>query len=207
MPRRGRGWVGVFAVEVKAKSAVPSWTGELRRRRFATRLCGTAAHFQFQGCCRLRRICTRRSLAAGRDRCGGPVAALGRGKRRPASSCGSRPVGMWKVIAGPGGFNGRDLAGARMGRAPASIGEEVLTRADATGRRQLANVLAAAVNAGVVRVVTTMRSEFLDPLLASGEFAELPVRSSRCAPSTQACFPGSSKPRCGWLAYGSPQSW
>jgi WD40 repeat protein len=55
--------------------------------------------------------------------------------------------------------------------------EEVLTRADATGRQQLASVLAPAVDAGVVRLVTTMRSEFLDPLLASGEFAELPIRS------------------------------
>src|SRR5215470_3792710 len=55
--------------------------------------------------------------------------------------------------------------------------EEVLTRADATGRQQLATVLTPAVDAGVVRVVTTMRSEFLDPLLASGEFAELPIRS------------------------------
>lgn len=55
--------------------------------------------------------------------------------------------------------------------------EEVLTRADAVGRRQLANVFAPAVDAGLVRVVTTMRSEFLDPLLASGEFADLPIRS------------------------------
>lgn len=55
--------------------------------------------------------------------------------------------------------------------------EEVLTRADADARQQLAATLVAAVDAGVVRVLTTMRSEFLDPLLASSEFTELPVRS------------------------------
>jgi energy-coupling factor transporter ATP-binding protein EcfA2 len=65
--------------------------------------------------------------------------------------------------------------------------EEVLTRSPATSRAQLANLLRPAV-VGPVQVVVTLRSEFLDPLLADPNLA-LPVHVVTVRPLTTAVLP------------------
>jgi hypothetical protein len=66
--------------------------------------------------------------------------------------------------------------------------EEILTRSSATGRAQLAEMLRPAV-AGPVQVVVTLRSEFLDSLLADPHLAQLPIHSVTLRPLDTAVLP------------------
>ncbi|MGH3869676.1 MAG: TIR domain-containing protein [Pseudonocardiaceae bacterium] len=66
--------------------------------------------------------------------------------------------------------------------------EEILTRSSATGRAQLAETLGPAV-AGPVQVVVTIRSEFLDSLLADPHLAQLPIHSMTLRPLDTATLP------------------
>jgi energy-coupling factor transporter ATP-binding protein EcfA2 len=66
--------------------------------------------------------------------------------------------------------------------------EEILTRSSATGRVQLATMLGPAVT-GPVQVVVTIRSEFLDSLLADPALAQLPIHSVTLRPLDTAVLP------------------
>ncbi|HKR48300.1 MAG TPA: TIR domain-containing protein, partial [Pseudonocardiaceae bacterium] len=66
--------------------------------------------------------------------------------------------------------------------------EEILTRSSTTGRAQLAEILRPAL-AGSVQVVVTLRSEFLDSLLADPRLAQLPIHSVTLRPLDTAILP------------------
>ena len=66
--------------------------------------------------------------------------------------------------------------------------EEILTRSSTTGRAQLAEMLRPAA-AGPVQVVVTIRSEFLDSLLADPHLRRLPIRSVTLRPLDTATLP------------------
>ncbi|MGH3777734.1 MAG: TIR domain-containing protein, partial [Pseudonocardiaceae bacterium] len=66
--------------------------------------------------------------------------------------------------------------------------EEILTRSSATSRAQLAEILLPAV-AGPVQVVATIRSEFLDSLLADLNLAQLPIHTVTLRPLATAILP------------------
>ncbi|HEV7450916.1 MAG TPA: toll/interleukin-1 receptor domain-containing protein, partial [Pseudonocardiaceae bacterium] len=66
--------------------------------------------------------------------------------------------------------------------------EEILTRSSATGRGQLVEMLRPAV-AGPVQVVVTLRSEFLDSLLADPHLAQLPIHPVTVRPLDTAILP------------------
>ncbi|HEU0129064.1 MAG TPA: hypothetical protein VFQ48_10735, partial [Pseudonocardiaceae bacterium] len=66
--------------------------------------------------------------------------------------------------------------------------EEVLTRSSATDRARLATVLHPAVT-GPVQVVVTLRSEFLDTLLADPALAQLPIHTETLRPLDTATLP------------------
>jgi WD40 repeat protein len=66
--------------------------------------------------------------------------------------------------------------------------EEILTRSPATGRAQLAEMLGPVV-AGPVQVVVTLRSEFLDAMLADPHLAQLPIHSVTMRPLDTAILP------------------
>jgi len=66
--------------------------------------------------------------------------------------------------------------------------EEILTRSSATSRAQLAEMFGPAV-AGSVQVVVTIRSEFLDSLLADPHLARLPIHSVTLRPLDAAMLP------------------
>ncbi|MBV9139873.1 MAG: TIR domain-containing protein [Pseudonocardiales bacterium] len=66
--------------------------------------------------------------------------------------------------------------------------EEILTRSSATGRAQLAAMLGPAA-AGPVQVVVTIRSEFLDSLLADPHLAPLPIHCMTLRPLDAAMLP------------------
>ena len=66
--------------------------------------------------------------------------------------------------------------------------EEILTRSPATSRAQLVELLRPAVT-GLVQVVVTIRSEFLDPLLADLDLTALPVHIVALRPLDMAVLP------------------
>jgi WD40 repeat protein len=66
--------------------------------------------------------------------------------------------------------------------------EEILTRASTTDRAQLAEMLRPAI-AGPVQVVVTIRSEFLDSLLADPHLAQLPIHTVTLRPLDTAILP------------------
>ncbi len=66
--------------------------------------------------------------------------------------------------------------------------EEILTRSSTTSRAQLAEMLGPAV-AGPVQVVVTIRSEFLDSLLADPHLAQLPIHPVTVRPLDTAILP------------------
>jgi TIR domain/AAA ATPase domain len=75
--------------------------------------------------------------------------------------------------------------------------EEILTRSSAPSRAQLADLLRPAV-IGPVQVVATIRSEFLDPLLADPDLAALPVQIVTVRPLNTAVLPLVIEARPGW---------
>jgi hypothetical protein len=66
--------------------------------------------------------------------------------------------------------------------------EEILTRSSTTDRAQLAKMLHPAIT-GPLQVVATVRSEFLDTLLADPTLASLPIHSVTLRPLTTAVLP------------------
>jgi hypothetical protein len=113
-----------------------------------------------------------------------PLTGLARAFERAMRPAGAWTVGRVRERLAAGGLTAmaEDYLTVRSGPPARRIllvmdqFEELLTQAAPADRRELAEVLRPAVADGLVRLVVTVRSEFLDLLLSAPEFVDLPVR-------------------------------